>query len=54
MRASGTVMVPVAISIVCVVGVQLRAAYLLDAKFGLQVDRPLVHGFFPDPGCRGD
>jgi Na+-driven multidrug efflux pump len=36
MRASGTVMVPVAISIVCVVGVQLPAAYLLDAKFGLQ------------------
>jgi Na+-driven multidrug efflux pump len=36
MRASGTVMVPVAISIVCVVGVQLPAAYLLDARFGLQ------------------
>jgi Na+-driven multidrug efflux pump len=36
MRASGTVMVPVAISIVCVVGVQLPVAYLLDARFGLQ------------------
>ena len=36
MRASGTVMVPVAISIVCVVGVQLPVAYVLDARFGLQ------------------
>ena len=35
MRASGTVMVPVGISIVCVVGVQLPSAYLLDARFGL-------------------
>lgn len=36
MRASGTVLMPVAISIVCVVGVQLPVAYLLDARFGLQ------------------
>ena len=36
MRASGTVLVPVAVSIVCVVGVQLPVAYLLDARFGLQ------------------
>lgn len=36
MRASGTVLVPVAVSIVCVVGVQLPMAYLLDARFGLQ------------------
>ncbi|MGE8100502.1 MATE family efflux transporter [Pseudomonas fluorescens] len=36
MRASGTVMVPVAIAIVCVVGVQLPMAYVLDAQFGLQ------------------
>ncbi|CAH0172358.1 MATE family efflux transporter [Pseudomonas frederiksbergensis] len=35
MRASGTVLVPVAVSIVCVVGVQLPVAYLLDARFGL-------------------
>ncbi|WP_030131038.1 MATE family efflux transporter [Pseudomonas sp. QTF5] len=36
MRASGTVLVPVAVSIICVVGVQLPVAYLLDARFGLQ------------------
>ncbi len=36
MRASGTVLVPMAVSIVCVVGVQLPVAYLLDARFGLQ------------------
>jgi Na+-driven multidrug efflux pump len=35
MRASGTVLVPVAVSIVCVVGVQLPVAYLLDTRFGL-------------------
>jgi putative MATE family efflux protein len=36
MRASGTVLVPVAISIFCIIGVQVPAAYLLDAHFGLQ------------------
>ncbi|NUT80054.1 MATE family efflux transporter [Pseudomonas brassicacearum] len=36
MRASGTVLVPVAISIFCIVAVQLPVAYLLDAHFGLQ------------------
>ncbi|MBC3348781.1 MATE family efflux transporter [Pseudomonas sp. SWRI196] len=36
MRASGTVLMPVAISIFCIVGVQLPVAYLLDAHFGLQ------------------
>ena len=36
MRASGSVLVPMAISIFCVVGVQLPVAYLLDARFGLQ------------------
>jgi putative MATE family efflux protein len=36
MRASGTVLVPVAISIFCIAGVQVPAAYLLDAHFGLQ------------------
>ena len=36
MRASGTVLVPMAISIVCVLLVQLPVAYLLDAQFGLQ------------------
>ncbi|AXI62226.1 MATE family efflux transporter [Pseudomonas kribbensis] len=36
MRASGTVLVPVAIAIICVVGVQLPAAYWLDGQFGLQ------------------
>lgn len=36
MRASGTVLVPVAISIFCIVAVQLPAAYLLDARLGLE------------------
>lgn len=36
MRASGTVLVPVAIAIICVLGVQLPAAYWLDGQFGLQ------------------
>ena len=36
MRASGTVMVPVLISVFCIVGVELPVAYLLDAKYGLQ------------------
>ncbi|WP_202370812.1 MATE family efflux transporter [Pseudomonas sp. MWU318] len=36
MRASGTVLVPVVIAIVCVVGVQLPAAYWLDGQYGLQ------------------
>ena len=36
MRASGVVMVPTAISIACVVLVQVPAAYLLDARFGLE------------------
>ncbi|VVO28043.1 MATE family efflux transporter [Pseudomonas fluorescens] len=36
MRASGSVLVPMAISIFCVVGVQLPVAYVLDARFGLQ------------------
>lgn len=35
MRASGVVMVPMAISIFCILGVQLPAAWLLDARFGL-------------------
>ncbi len=36
MRASGTVLMPVAISVFCIVGVELPVAYLLDAHFGLQ------------------
>ena len=36
MRASGVVMVPTAISIACIVLVQVPAAYLLDARFGLE------------------
>ncbi|MGC5700822.1 MATE family efflux transporter [Pseudomonas sp. NFXW11] len=36
MRASGTVLMPVAISIFCIIGVQVPAAYALDAHFGLQ------------------
>lgn len=36
MRASGTVMVPVAISIFCIVAVELPVAWLLDARFGLE------------------
>lgn len=36
MRASGVVLMPVAISIFCILAVQTPAAYLLDAQFGLQ------------------
>ena len=36
MRASGVVMVPTAISIACIVLVQVPAAYLLDAHYGLE------------------
>jgi len=36
MRASGVVLVPVAISIFCILGVQTPGAYLLDAHFGLE------------------
>jgi Na+-driven multidrug efflux pump len=36
MRASGTVLVPMAVSIICVVLVQLPVAYVLDQQFGLQ------------------
>lgn len=36
MRASGVVLVPVSISIVCILVVQLPAAYLLSAHFGLE------------------
>lgn len=36
MRASGTVLVPMAISVFCILGVELPMAYLLDARFGLQ------------------
>ncbi|WP_085656360.1 MATE family efflux transporter [Pseudomonas sp. B11(2017)] len=36
MRASGTVLVPVGVAILCVVGVQLPAAYWLDGHYGLQ------------------
>jgi Na+-driven multidrug efflux pump len=36
MRASGTVLVPMAVSIFCVVLVQLPVAYVLDGHFGLQ------------------
>ncbi|QHE87861.1 MATE family efflux transporter [Hydrogenophaga sp. BPS33] len=35
MRASGDVMVPMAISVFCILGVQLPAAYLLNAQMGL-------------------
>lgn len=35
MRASGVVMVPMAISVFCILGVQLPAAWLLDTRFGL-------------------
>jgi putative MATE family efflux protein len=35
MRASGTVLVPVAISLFCILGVELPVAYLLNARFGL-------------------
>ncbi|MEK1939262.1 MAG: MATE family efflux transporter [Pseudomonas sp.] len=36
MRASGVVLMPVVISIFCILGVQTPAAYLLDTHFGLQ------------------
>ncbi|MCW5652989.1 MATE family efflux transporter [Hydrogenophaga sp.] len=36
MRASGVVLVPMAISIFCIIGVELPAAWLLDRQFGLQ------------------
>jgi Na+-driven multidrug efflux pump len=36
MRASGVVLVPVAISIACIVLVQVPAAYALDARYGLE------------------
>ncbi|MGF6189496.1 MATE family efflux transporter [Serratia sp. 2723] len=36
MRASGVVLVPVTISILCIVAVQLPAAYLLSNHFGLE------------------
>lgn len=35
MRASGVVLVPMAISIFCIVGVQLPVAWVLDARMGL-------------------
>jgi len=36
MRASGTVLAPVLISVFCIVGVELPVAYLFDARFGLE------------------
>ncbi len=36
MRASGVVLIPVAISIACIVLVQVPAAYALDARYGLE------------------
>jgi len=36
MRASGVVLMPVAISIFCVLCVELPMAYLLNAHFGLE------------------
>ncbi|MBV6749930.1 MATE family efflux transporter [Pseudomonas chlororaphis] len=36
MRASGTVLAPMIISIFCIVGVELPMAYLLDGRFGLE------------------
>jgi Na+-driven multidrug efflux pump len=36
MRASGVVLVPVSISILCILVVQLPAAYLLSSHFGLE------------------
>jgi Na+-driven multidrug efflux pump len=36
MRASGVVMVPVAISVLCLLLVELPAAYLLSDHYGLQ------------------
>ncbi|WP_248806496.1 MATE family efflux transporter [Pseudomonas sp. MWU13-2100] len=36
MRASGTVLAPMIISIFCIVGVELPMAYLLDGRYGLE------------------
>jgi putative MATE family efflux protein len=36
MRASGVVMVPVAISVFCILGIEVPAAYLLSARYGLE------------------
>ncbi|WON78785.1 MATE family efflux transporter [Serratia sp. UGAL515B_01] len=36
MRASGVVLVPVAISVLCIAAIQLPAAYLLSQRFGLE------------------
>ncbi|WP_066253049.1 MATE family efflux transporter [Hydrogenophaga flava] len=36
MRASGDVLVPMAISVFCILGVQLPVAYALDARLGLE------------------
>ena len=47
MRASGTVMMPVSISIASILVVQLPAAYLLSARFGLEgvwMSYPIVFG----------
>lgn len=47
MRASGVVLVPVAISVLCILGVQLPAAYVLSERFGLQgvwMAFPLTYG----------
>ena len=35
MRASGVVLVPMAISVFCILAIQLPAAYVLDAQMGL-------------------
>jgi len=35
MRASGVVLVPMAISLFCILGVQLPVAWALDARMGL-------------------
>ena len=36
MRASGVVLVPMGITLICVLCIELPAAYALDAHFGLQ------------------
>lgn len=36
MRASGTVLMPVAISIFCILGIELPVAYIFSARFGLE------------------
>jgi Na+-driven multidrug efflux pump len=36
MRASGVVVVPVAISVFCILGIEVPAAYLLSARYGLE------------------